>query len=421
MTAIDALLEGVAVPRFAPVRQHFDGRREPDAAASTRSQISHLGLLSHLKPGASVAIGVGSRGIAQLPLIVGAVVDAVREVGGSPFIVPAMGSHGGATAEGQATLLEHLGVTERSVGAPVRASMDVVQLGSSSGGLPLFVDNQAAAADGIIAINRVKPHTSFHGPVESGLVKMLVIGFGKQAGADVAHALGFEHMATHLLDLSTAWLERLPLLFGVAVLENALDETARIVVLPRHNLVSGERDLIEEARRLMPSIPLGPLDVLVVDEIGKNISGVGMDPNITGRAPNQLVASDLHVERIVALRLSRATDGNAAGIGLADVTTAVLEGSIDRAKGYVNSLTSTTMTTIKLPMVMRTDELAIKAALKTSHARGPARAIRIHNTLRLDDIWVSEALLAEAACDPRLEVLGPPEQLPFDALGNLSL
>jgi hypothetical protein len=421
--ALDELLADVPVPGFAPIRQHFATASVGDVAGAVRAQVTGNGLLSRVPEGASVAVGVGSRGVAELPVIVRTVVDLVREAGAEPFIIPAMGSHGGATAAGQVAVLEHLGVTEHAVGAPVRATMDVVQRGSSEKGLPLYVDRHAAGADGIIAINRVKPHTSFTGPVESGLLKMLVIGFGKQKGADAAHARGYEPMADYILDLSAAWLQRLPLLFGLAILENAFEQVARVVALPPERVENEERQLLGEARRLMPRILFGPLDLLVVDEIGKEISGLGMDPNITGRFPGGLVPTDVHIERIVVLRLSQATDGNSAGIGLADVTTAALESQIDRGKGYVNSLTSTNLVSVKMPMVMPSDQMAIKVGVKTSHAPdlGRLRAVRARNTRQLENIWVSEALLGEARRRPDVEVLGQAEPLAFDRQGNLRI
>jgi hypothetical protein len=422
MEVIEELLSRTVVPKFAPVRQRFDAAHLDDLPEAVRAAVERSGTLSKVRQGASIAIGVGSRGIANLPVITRTVVELVREKGARPFIVPAMGSHGGATSEGQVAVLEHLGVTEASVGAPVRAVMEVLHIGSSAGGLPLYVDRNAAEADGIIAVNRIKPHTSFRGPVESGLLKMLVIGFGKQRGAEAAHERGFEYMATHILDLSAKWVELLPMLFGLAIIENAYGQTAKVAAIAPEQLREQEQWILEEARSLMPKITFNPLDVLIVDKIGKDISGVGMDPNVTGRYPNMLVKGDLSVSRIVTLRLSEATDGNAAGIGLADVTTSLLEGQIDRAKAYANSLTSTTMSTVKLPMVLPNDDLAIRAALKTSNAPDPGavRAVRIRSTKDLGHIWVTEPLLDEARKADAVDILGPPEPLEFDAAGNLT-
>ncbi|MDQ0189509.1 DUF2088 domain-containing protein [Alicyclobacillus cycloheptanicus] len=421
MNVIEELLRPIPIPKMAPVRQHFAVTRVVDAGAEVQNAVLKEGLLERIQPGSNIAIGVGSRGIANLPELVKATVDLVKARGANPFLVPAMGSHGGATAEGQRAMLNHLGVREDTVGAPIHATMEVVQMGMSAHGLPLFVDRNAAAADGIIVINRIKPHTSFRGPVESGLLKMLVIGLGKQRGADAAHARGFASMADHILDLSQAVLDRLPVLFGVAVIENAYDETAKVAAVASERMHELEPQLLNEARLRMPRISLNDLHVLVVDEIGKNISGVGMDPNVTGRYPNDLVKGDLRVNRIVVLSLTETTDGNAAGLGLADVTTARAESQIDRVKGYMNALTSTSMSSPKLPIVMPTDKQAIQAAVKTCLEPnfGAVRMIRIVNTLKLDEIWVSESLLSEAQAHPDMEVLGPAEAMAFDATGRL--
>jgi hypothetical protein len=419
---MEELLSRAVVPKFAPVRQMFDEAHIDDLPGAVRAAVEASETLSDVRKGASIAIGVGSRGIANLPVVTRTLVELLHQRGARPFVVPAMGSHGGATAEGQAAVLEHLGVTEGSVGAPVRATMDVLHIGSSAGGLPLYVDRYAAQADGIIALNRIKPHTSFRGPVESGLLKMLVIGFGKQRGADAAHERGFEYMAAHILDLSAKWTQLLPIVFGLAIIENAYGQTAKVVAVAPDELREKEQPLLEEARGLMPKIAFNPLDVLIVDTIGKDISGVGMDPNVTGRYPNLLVKGELCLSRIVAPRLSQATDGNVAGIGLADVTTSALEGQVDRVKAYANSLTSTTMSTVKLPMVLPSDELAVRAAIKTSNAPDPSavRAVRIRSTKELGHIWVTEPLLEEARQADDLEVLGPPEPLEFDASGNFT-
>lgn len=420
MDEVWRLLRDVPLPKMIPVLQHFAGPVVGDVRQAVRQAITRERLEQRIQPGARVAVGVGSRGIANLPDLVAAVIQVLHDGGANPFVFPAMGSHGGATAQGQQDMLAHLGVSEQTVGAPVRATMETVQVGTSASGLPVFVDRDAAMADGIVWINRIKPHTSFRGAVESGLLKMMVIGFGKQKGADVAHAMGFAHIEERMLDIAPVLQRRLPLWFAVGVLENAQDVTAKVVALPPEQLLDRERQLLSEARRLMPKIDLNPLDVLVVDEIGKNISGVGLDPNITGRYPNDLVKGELTVDKLAVLRLTQETDGNAAGIGLADVTTAVAEKQIDRRKGYVNSLTSTTMTTVKVPMVLPNDRLALQAALKTCHADWPkVRVVRIHNTLHLENIWVSEGLLEEVKIHPHMEVTGLAQEWSFDNLGNL--
>ncbi len=423
MDVLAELLKDVPVPKFIPVKQLFDPQRVENIPDAVRQAVQQAGVLERVQPGKSIAIAVGSRGIANLPALVREVVTIVKDRGAHPFIVPAMGSHGGATAQGQEAMLEHLGVSEATVGAPVKAAMDVVQVGTSHTGIPVYTDALAAQADGIIVLNRIKPHTSFHANVESGLLKMLVIGLGKQKGADAAHALGFAHMGEHIWDLSKTLLQKLPVLFGVAVLENGYDQTAKVVCVPSEDLHEVEPLLLEQARAFMPRLLLRPLDVLIVDEIGKNISGVGMDPNITGRFPNTLVKPDIEITRVAILRLTEETDGNAAGIGLADITTAAAEARIDRVKGYMNSLTSTSMASVKLPMVLGNDKMAIQAAIKTSNCPdiSAVRAIRIKNTLHIDEIWISEALLQEAQEHANIDVLGPATPLAFHSNGDLSL
>lgn len=420
MNGIENLLSGIAVPPLLPIRQKFSFKGVTDVAEATRSAIEKSQQLSEICPGSKIAIGVGSRGIANLPIIVRTVVEIIKEGGATPFIIPAMGSHGGATAQGQQNVLAHLGITEDSVGAPIRSTMEVCQVGVSANGLPLWVDKYASEADGIVVINRIKPHTSFHGTVESGLLKMLVIGLGKQRGADSAHVRGFAPMAEHILDMSSGLIARLPICFGLAILENAYDETAQITALAPIDLLNVEPKLLDQARSLMPKILLNDLHVLIVDEIGKDISGVGMDPNVTGRFPNDLVKGELRANRVVVLRLTAKTDGNAAGIGMADATTTMVEDKIDRVKGYMNSLTSTSMTSPKLPMVLASDRLAIQAAIKTCFEPDvqKLRIVRIKNTLSLEHIWVSEALMRDVQEHESLEILGQPTPWRFDEAGN---
>lgn len=421
MQIIEDILQPVRIPKMIQVRQHFSVTREADARVAVQAAVAKAGVATRIQPGTEIAIAVGSRGIANLPQFVKTTVDLVKSRGARPFVVPAMGSHGGATAEGQREVLEHLGIVEDTVGAPIRATMDVVQKGISAHGLPLFVDRNAANADGIIVINRIKPHTSFHGVIESGLLKMLVIGLGKQRGADIAHARGFGVMADHILDLSHAVIERLPLLFGIAIVENAYDQTAKVVAVAPERMRETEPQLLEYARACMPRILLNDLHVLVIDEIGKNISGVGMDPNVTGRYPNDLVKSDMRVNRIAVLSLTEKTDGNAAGLGLADTTTAFAELQVDRLKGYMNSLTSTSMQSSKLPMVLPNDKLAIQAAIKTCMEPDfqSVRMVRIVNTLSLKNIWISESLQSEVEAHPDMEVLTFSAEIPFDEHGRL--
>jgi hypothetical protein len=415
MRIIDQLLRDIPIPRMVKVRQHFHAPEIPDVASAVRQAIEEAGVLSRISPRDRVAIAVGSRGVAEIPTIAREVVRAVRSAGGQPFIVPAMGSHGGATAEGQKEVLESLGVTEEFVEASIQSSMEVVEVGRLPNGLPIYTDQHAYQADKIIVINRIKPHTAFRGPVESGLLKMITIGLGKQKGAEAAHAYSFKYMAEHVLEMAKVVLDRTPIIFGVGTIENAYDRPAKIVAIPAEQLVDEEPKLLLEAKALMPKIAFDPLDVLVVDELGKDISGDGMDPNITGRFGTPYANGGVEATRVVVLCLTEKTHGNANGIGLADITTRRVFEAIDWEKGYANALTSTVVGTVKLPMFLDTGELAVKAAIKTCNAfdLNRVRLVRIENTLHLRDIWISESLVKEAIGREDIEILSDPFLMNF--------
>jgi hypothetical protein len=376
------------------------------------------GLAGAVAPGARVAVAVGSRGIAELPRLVRATVAALRAQGAAPFVVPAMGSHGGGTAAGQAALLASLGVTEATVGAPVRASMEVVPLGSLTTPrgrtLAVVVDALAAReADAVIPIARVKPHTGFRGEVESGVAKMLVIGLGKHQGAARIHEEPYEDFGWILPRARDLVLAALRVPVAIAVVESAFEELARVEVVPATDLAVREPELLREARAAMPRIGLSPIDVCVVERIGKNVSGTGLDPNVVGRAPGVV---EPRVERIVVLGLTVETHGNGNGIGLADVTTARVLRTIDREVTATNVLASRNLASGKLPIALATDDEAIGAALHAVQGNaGPPRVVRIASTLELGRIAVSEALVDEALAsgawqdDGDLEGwLGPP-------------
>ena len=283
-TILHHLLDPVPIPQMARVRYDIPTPAPlGDIRAAVREQMERAGARTMVRPGQRIAVGVGSRGIGRLPEIVAALVGELRALGAEPFIIPTMGSHGGATAEGQREVLRHLGVTPERVGAPIEAQMETVEVGRAADGTPVRLDRLALAADGIVFVARVKPHTAYRGPHESGLAKMIAIGLGKQAGAAVCHARGFGHMARMVPALAEVALARAPIRFGLAVLENAYDEPYKLVVVPAQRILADEPALLDEARRAMPRIPFDSLDVLVIDEIGKNISGDGADPNITGR------------------------------------------------------------------------------------------------------------------------------------------
>lgn len=422
MNIVDRLLENVALPRMLRVRQVFPDDALPDLDRALTEGLQAPEIAARVKPGMRIAVGVGSRGLAELPRLVRGVIGGLRAMGAQPFIVPAMGSHGGATAEGQRQLLASLGVTEASAGCEIRSSMDVVQVGTLDGGAAVMVDREAMQADGIVVINRVKPHTSFSGTHESGLVKMLTIGLGKQAGADACHGAGFGRMAQNIVEMARVKIARAPILFGVATVENAYDRIARVAVLAAERIVDDEPLLLAEARARMPRILFNPLDVLVVDRMGKEFSGTGMDPHITGRASTPYVSVSQQVARMVVLDLSDASHGNATGLGLADVCTRRLADKIDFAPTYANHITSTVIGHAKVPMTMASDLRALQVAVRTCSVPDvrQLRLVRVPDTLHLEHVRISEGLLDEARRHPQIQILGDPEPWPLDADGQLT-
>jgi hypothetical protein len=352
--------------------------------------------------------------------VVAALVGFLKEAGAEPFVVPAMGSHGASTAEGQAEVLAHLGVSEESVGCPVRATMEAVKVGETSSGVAVYMDRNAYEADSVVVVNRIKPHTAFRGEVESGPTKMLAIGLGKQKGAHSVHAAGWAKIHETIPEAARVAVEGGKVAFGLAVLENADEEPYKVAAILADKLEEAEAPLLEEAKRNLLRLPFEQIDVLVVDEIGKNISGDGADPNVTGRYPTPYASGGPNVERMVFLDLTPETGGNANGLGMADVVTERLASKMDRPATYLNALTSTTPSPVKIPMVMPDDRMAVAAALTMCAGVSPAEArlVRIKNTLKLRRMWVSEALL-EGVGDERLRVLEDPRPMRFDADGSM--
>lgn len=421
MSILRTLLQDIPIPQVVRIRQRFDADKLADPAGALAKELSKPEVASRIKPGQRVAIAVGSRGVANIAAFAKTTVDAVREAGGEPFIVPCMGSHGGATAEGQREVLHHLGVTEEAVGAPIRSSMEVVKLDELPNGLPVYVDKIASEADAIVVINRVKPHTAFRGPVESGVMKMIAIGLGKQKGAEACHQLGFKYMAENVPAMARIMLAKLPIVYGIALVENAYDETCRVEVLLPDRIEERERELLEEAKARLPQIMFPQIDVLVIDYIGKNISGDGMDPNITGRFPTPYAHGGPDVSKMVVLDLTKETKGNANGVGTADFTTQRLADKTDFAAMYANGLTSTVCAPTKLATVLENQLYAFKAAIKTCNILDytKCRLVRIKDTLHLGEIEISVNMLEEARQHAQIDILTEPYDLPFDSEGNL--
>jgi hypothetical protein len=391
------------------VEQRFDAPRVADVAVATRKALEEGGLLERIAPGDSVAVGVGSRGIANLPVIVKAVIERLRAAGAEPFVVAAMGSHGGATPEGQRELLAGLDIIPESVGAGFRITMEVTQIGQVPEGPPLFQDVYSAAADHTLLISRVKPHTDFRGRLESGPAKMAVIGLGKRRGAEALHATGVPGFQRFLAPAARIYEVNTNLIGAVAILENAYDETAEIVGLPVSEIgTPKEEQLQKRAKMLMASLPFPEIDVLVVRQLGKNISGTGMDTNIIGRLliprqPENFGGPDVAI--IAVLDLTEETHGNATGIGLADVTTARVAEQTDWVATYVNCITSASLGVQRasLPIVMANDHQALQVALRCcGEPQKTARIVFIRDTLTLDRLWVSPSLRPAVEAHPRL-------------------
>jgi hypothetical protein len=409
------------LPRMVRIRQSFPRPRVEDIPAAVRQALSAIAL--PIKRGDRVAVGAGSRGIANLATIVRATVDYLKTLGAQPFVFPAMGSHGGATPEGQLSVLAHYGITEATTGCPLRATMDVVQVGEALG-LPVWMDRMAAEAEWIGLVNRVKPHTDFKGTIESGLFKMMTIGLGKQKGAAQCHRANVQHgYETVITTVGREILAKARIAFGLGIVENGYDETAKIQAFTAAELEAGERLLLKDARDWMMRLPFSHMDVLIVEEMGKNISGAGMDTNVIGRPTNPFepFPADPKILWIVVLDLTNESYGNATGIGSADFTTRRLVEKIDMKATLINCLTACAPGMAKIPAAFDSDREAIAAALDAIGLTPPdrARVIRIKNTLVLGEIEVSEPFIPEVRKRKDLTVLDNPEPLHFDAAGTL--
>ena len=419
---LQGIPRATSMPRLARLKQQFAGPMLHDIPRAVRETLGRLAL--PVKPGQTVALAVGSRGIVNIDVITKACVEHLAALGARPFIFPAMGSHGGGTAEGQRSVLEHYGITEAAMGCPVRATMDVVQIGECLG-LPVWLDRYAAEADWIGVINRVKPHTDFDGAhLESGLFKMMTIGMGKHKGAAQPHRANVRHRyETVITQFGRAVLERARIAFGLGIVENGYDETAKVEAFLPPDMERGERALLLEAKAWMAHLPFDPVDLLIIDEMGKDISGAGMDSNIIGRHGTFFEPPYTHpkVTFIVVCDLTPHTYGNAIGIGSADFTTRRLADKIDWEATHVNGLTAVSPAGCKLPAVLDSAEEAIAIALSClGLARvEDARVVRIKNTLRIAEVDVSESLLPEVATRDDLTQVGDPAPLAFDAAGAL--
>ena len=402
---------------IAPVRQQVAAARIESVQGAVRKGLGELPLSAHVQPGMQIAIALGSRGISCLPEVVKTLISELLDLGAHPFLVPAMGSHGGGTAAGQQSILEGYGLSQAATGIPIRSSMQVVQAGSTPDGMPVFIDANAAQADGIILVNRIKEHTAFKAAWESGLMKILAVGLGKARGADEIHSHG---VAEAMPAAARVLLEKMPVLAGVGIVENGRHEPVRIAVLPAGQIEAQEPALLNLARQQLPRIPLEPLDLLVLQEMGKDISGTGIDLNVVGmwrRTGGPVIP---RIEAIGVLDLTENSHGNAIGVGHADFITRRLYEKIDLNATYLNCLTSRNFAGAKIPITLEDDRRLFETALSGKRP-DQARWVIAKNTLELENFWVSARLLPEVNAQANLEQIGELLPLKFDSQGCLQL
>ena len=414
------------LPRWAPVRQSLDATEIGDVRAAIAAQFNRPGIGDRIRPGQRVALTAGSRGIDRIDEVVRAVAEEVRARGGEPFVVPAMGSHGGATAEGQRELIAHYGITEDAIGVPVLSSMETVHLGEVEEGVPVWFDRHAYEADAVIPIGRVKPHTDFRGPVESGLMKMIAIGLGKQKGADFFHHQGMGEFYHLIPSVAKFTLSRINIPFGVAVIENGYGCLAQAEAVPAARIWEREQELLKIARERMGRLPGERIDVLIVDRIGKDISGDGADPNVinrdvAGALPPTEEPVTPRIQRMIVRGLTDDTEGNATGIGMFDVALRRAVERMDPVATYMNMITAKAPQGARIPLTVGNDRQAINIALACCLKIQPetAHIARIQDTKHVETFWASEPLLPELLASGRVEVIGEPRPIAFDREGML--
>ena len=411
-------------PKIFKIHQKIDTPHLDEVENWVHELLDQFELSKKVKRGERIGLTAGSRGIKDKPRVLKTIVDRLKDLGASPFIVPCMGSHGGATAEGQIEVLESLGITEKSVGAPILSSMDVEEIGRTKFGTPVLIARDLLKADHVVVVNRVKPHTDFRGEVESGLVKMMVIGMGKHQGSLMVHRLTIKHgFPAVLAEVSSILLKKLSIFFGIGIIENQYDQTALIELMKPEEFVEKEKILLKRARELMPSLPFNEIDILIVDEMGKDISGTGMDTNVVGR--NQLIGNpkfeNPKITRIFVRDLTEGSHGNATGIGMADYTTQRLVEKIDYPSTHINCMNGMTPENARVPIFFEKDREALHMAHYNSGVLDPQdlRILWIKNTLEVEYVFASQAFLNEARSKKQLEVLSEPFDFPFDEDGNL--
>ena len=423
MSQINEILDNIKLPQIMKVSQTFDNTKLDDVEGDLNQKLIDKNIKDKIKPGMKIAITGGSRGISSYKELMKTIVSFVKKCGATPFIIPSMGSHGGGTSEGQENMLKKLGITKESVGCEIISSMDVVEVGRTSKDLPVYIDKNAANADGIILLNRVKLHTSFRGKYESGLIKMMAIGLAKRKGADMTHFLRYENMAENLVEVGKIALNNLNIICGVASIENGYNEVADLFVLHKDEILQEEPKILEKSKRLMPRIYLDDIDVLIVNEIGKNISGTGVDTNIVGRFHTNAASGGPNTVKLGFLDISEKSGGNGNGMGLADFVSKKFFRKIHFESTYINAITSTEPNSVKLPLVLDNDKYVFQGCVKLCGVKNiqDIKLVIINNTKELDEIYMSKSAFENAVDKSKVKKESELFDIPFDEEGNLDL
>lgn len=413
-------MEGIQIPKMVKIRQKYPSDKIEDIKGTLEAKLDALSNKEELK-GKRIAITAGSRGIPHIAMITRTICDRLKEWGAEPFIIPAMGSHGGGTVEGQLEVINGYGITEEAMGVPILASMDTVLIGEMPDGTPIYCDKYAAEADGIVLLNKVKPHTDFKGEHESGLLKMIAIGLAKHKGASWFHMQGFDTFAVRIPIVAKEFLEKMNVVFGVGLVQNAYDEISEIDVMEKDKIVEKDHELLQIAKKRLAKLKFDNIDVLIVDKIGKNISGEGQDPNVTGRSFMPGFEDDFHTQKLFIRGLTEESHHNACGLGLADVTTRRCLETVDWESTWVNLGTNTMIDGGKIPVYQNNDREALLLAIRTCRKidYNKARIARIPDTLHLDEIEISESLIPDILGREDVEIISEPYEMPFDENGDM--
>lgn len=417
-------IDEVIIPKMVRIREKYEDDKIEDIKAHLHNELDGLEIDREKLKGKTIAVTVGSRGIPSLPLIIKTICDRLKQWGAEPFIIPAMGSHGGGTVEGNLQILADYGITEEAMEVPIKASMDVVKIGeiNDDAHTPVYCDKYAAEADGIVLFNKVKPHTDFKGYVESGICKMIAIGIAKHFGCSWFHRQGFDTFAERIPMVSEVFLKNMNVIMGVGVVQNAYDEISEIKAFTKNRIIDGDHELLQIAKRRLPKMKFDNIDVLIIDYIGKNISGEGADPNVTGRGSMPGFEDDFHCKKMFVRSLTPQSHGNACGLCYADVTTRKCLQSVDWESTWINFSTNMMLSAGKIPVYQNTDYEALRLAIRTCTKLtdySKARIARIKDTLSLSEIEVSEALLEDVKDRSDVEILSEPYELEFDSEGSL--